>query len=115
MFSPGHPEDDARRIPRSRSSENHAPFSIDGGELSVYGTALGTVAEAGESGHDLVERGRLEGCTKMMLNIDEIYPFTGQDRVELLWRTLICDVDVSNCSPPPNLNGAQRSVLSLDS
>jgi hypothetical protein len=114
MFIPGHPGDDARRIPRSRSPENYAPFSIDGGELSIYSTALGTIAEAGGSGHDLVERGRLEGCAKMMLKIDEIYPFTGQDRVEVLWRTLICDVDVSSRSQP-HLNGAQRSVLSLDS
>jgi hypothetical protein len=36
MFMPWHPGDDARSIPRSRSPENHAPFSVDGGELSVY-------------------------------------------------------------------------------
>jgi hypothetical protein len=59
------------------------------------------VAEAGGSGHHLVERGRLEGCAKVMRKIDKVCPFTGQDRVEVLWRTLICDVDVSSGSPPP--------------
>ena len=87
----------SRRFCASGSWPRGSPVSkISGNILSVTGKNIGTIAETslplktwtfGDSASNSADNS-LFFCSKM----DDIYHLTSQDRVEVLWRTMMCDV-----------------------
>ena len=66
---------------------------IDGRHLHVKARYLDTVSDLGDTASDMAELSMFDNVAKLLLRCHTIYK-TGQDRIEVLWRTLL-----SNQSP----------------
>ena len=86
-------------------------FSITGQNLSVKGISLGHVSELSETCADMVREGRFEKCMKLVLNSEATYPFTGQNRIDVFWRTLIADQSNTEHPASDELGMSFRSWL----
>ena len=78
-------------IKTSIRSTGSLGFRITGLRLHTKGVKFGTVIELSEPCLDMTNYGRLANCSQLIFNSDEVYPFTGQYSVEVLWRTLVPD------------------------
>lgn len=76
-------------------------FQIDGQNIHLKGHKTGNVA-------GMSKRGQIEQCAGLILRCDQAYPFTGEDRVEAFWRTLVYDMDYSQHPAPNELAHAFR-------
>ncbi|KAL8905087.1 MAG: hypothetical protein Q9207_002861 [Kuettlingeria erythrocarpa] len=65
-------------------------FQIDGNQLRLQARHLDVVSDLGETASRISEHGIFEDLAKLMLKCPPEY-ITGQDRIEVLWRTLISD------------------------
>jgi hypothetical protein len=76
-----------------------APCHIDGRILSVSGKRVGQIAVACQrmepllNTHTIFEIEGIEGLFETCLGLETTYSLTGQDRVEVLWRTMMTDHD----------------------
>ena len=68
-------------------------FEIDGKHLHVKARYFDTVSDLGDTASDMAELSMFDNVAKLILRCPKIYK-TGQDRIEVLWRTLL-----SNQSP----------------
>jgi hypothetical protein len=93
---------------------NSAPPGLDAGSVSVFGSSLNvaayhidTIVDSCPSMGDLSEACNLQPCLEMFLNLKQEYTQTGEDRLDVLWRTIICDTS-GNDHPAPMLPSRQR-------
>ncbi|RYP21993.1 hypothetical protein DL765_001899 [Monosporascus sp. GIB2] len=76
------------------SSSTGSRARIEGNKLHVRGFRLGTVSSLGETWRDMRHK-RFYDCFDMLLQIDPVYRYTGQPRLEAFWRTMILDMEFS--------------------
>ncbi|KAL8654151.1 MAG: hypothetical protein Q9226_003549 [Calogaya cf. arnoldii] len=77
-------------------------FQINGNRLHLKAWQLDTISDLGDTESDITECGEFEDVAKVILRCPAIYK-TSQDRVEVLWRTLLSDQTVHNYPAPARL------------
>lgn len=65
-------------------------FKVESSQIHLQARCLDVVSDIGERASDIAKLGVLEETTKLVLKCPANYR-TGQDRIEVLWRTLISD------------------------
>jgi hypothetical protein len=89
-------------------AEDSIPSRINGRILYVTGKKLNNITEIGPTMRYSIHRMRTDsfgitGLLDMCLKMSSMYNLTGQDRLEVIWRTLIQDIDFdggSKCEYP---------------
>ena len=82
------------------------PFTMDCGMLCVHSLQIGKVKALSEPCLDMTNYGHFEQCAQLILQCNQTYHATGQDRVEVLWRTILLDLDEFHHPAPKNLGSA---------
>ncbi|KAI4202423.1 MAG: hypothetical protein LQ346_001981 [Caloplaca aetnensis] len=77
-------------------------FEVDGNQLRLQAQQLDVVSDLGETTSQISDHGVFEDLAKLMLKCPPEYR-TGQDRIEVLWRTLISDQTPLDYPAPGNL------------
>lgn len=90
------PDFDAGKVFQSKEQG----FEIDGGQLHVKARYLDTVSDLGDTASDMAELSMFDNVAKLILRSPTIYK-TGQDRIEVLWRTLLSDQSPRYYPLPP--------------
>ena len=80
------PRFDAANVLSSTKSD----FKVENDQLHLQARYLDVVSDVGEKASDIAKLGVLEEIAKLILKCPANYK-TGQDRIEVLWRTLISD------------------------
>jgi hypothetical protein len=88
------------------------PFRMDWGILCLHGIQVGTITMLSEPCLDMTNYGHFERCAQLILGCQEIYPATGQSRVEVLWRTILLDMDEFHHPAPDTLQPAFHHWIS---
>jgi hypothetical protein len=93
---------------------NSAPPGLDAGSVSIVGSSLNvaayhidTIVDTCPTLGDLSEDCNLQPCLEMCLNLKEEYTQTGDHRLDVLWKTIICDTSGSE-HPAPISPSRQR-------
>jgi hypothetical protein len=84
-------------------ARDSTPCQVDGHVLHVSGKRVAKVSEACQATSGIMRNpAGTEGIFEACLKMDPIYAVTGQDRFEVLWRTLLLDYDDGlGCGQPP--------------
>ena len=90
------PDFDAGKVFQSKEPG----FEIDGRHLHVKARYLDTVSDLGDTVSDMTKLSMFDNVAKLILRCPPIYK-TGQDRIEVLWRTLLSDQSPRYCPLPP--------------
>ena len=77
-------------------------FFVDHGRLCLEVSNLGWVVDVSEPCLEMANEGHFERCASLILNSSAEY-LTGQHRVEVLWRTLITDSELTQHPAPAKL------------
>ena len=90
------------------------PFAVDGYLLRLHCVTFSEIVQFGEYIDDNFYTGRFEESV-LHLMLETLGPYsTGQDVVEVLWRTLICDYDLEQHPAQDGLSLSFRSWLMLE-
>jgi hypothetical protein len=85
---------------------------VDGDRLHVKASRVGAICDRSDSSWiDVFTLGKVEELAAFVLDCAEKYPLTGQNRVELLWRTLIFDIDKQDRPASADLRESFRWLL----
>jgi hypothetical protein len=76
-------------------------FRVVDTSLHVHASLLGTVSHISESCDDMLNHGSFEQCARLLLESEPTYKQTGQGRVEVLWRTMLHDLDADYATARP--------------
>ncbi|KAL8762929.1 MAG: hypothetical protein Q9184_001151 [Pyrenodesmia sp. 2 TL-2023] len=83
---------ESKEVPRFNAGKVHhstgSEFKVDRHQLHLQAQHLDVVSDLGETASQISENGVFEDVAKLMLKCPAKYA-TGQDRIEVLWRTLI--------------------------
>ena len=93
------------------SSRGFLGYSITGKTLSLKGKRLGTIQGKGEPYLDMNRTGNFAECSNLILSLPKEYRLTGQDRMEVFWRTLIGDQDENGKPAASRLGASFRDWL----
>jgi hypothetical protein len=69
-----------------------SPVSVNDNALYVFGACLDTIVEVTPPMVQMIDSNKIQQCFELCVGLSPLYYPTNQTRVEVLWRTMVADV-----------------------